>query len=150
MNLWSFVVLLIIKQIQMRHLIQIATVIIFLVQTIGYSQTENTSAKSKQLASTIKEEKTATKINIADFENFIGKYNLEEASITLEVVKEEDKMYIISPWSKDLLELKENLSLYEPTRGVYLNYIKNDENSLKFFQNGYETTIKRISPKAKN
>ena len=134
----------------MRHLIQIATVILFLVQTIGYSQTENTSNNSKQLASTINEEKTATKINIADFENFIGKYNLEEASITLEVVKEEDKMYIISPWSKDLLELKENLSLYEPTRGVYLNYIKDDKNSLKFFQNGYETTIKRISPKVKN
>jgi hypothetical protein len=150
MNLWSFEVLLIIKHLKMRHLIQIATVILFLVQTIGYSQTENTSNNSKQLASTINEEKTATKINIADFENFIGKYNLEEASITLEVVKEEDKMYIISPWSKDLLELKENLSLYEPTRGVYLNYIKDDKNSLKFFQNGYETTIKRISPKVKN
>ena len=72
---------------------------------------------------------------------------LEEGDFELEIVQEDNKMYIISPFSKDILIPKNETTLTELTRGVDLELIKDNKDALKFTQNGYVTTIKRVKPK---
>lgn len=134
----------------MKNLIQIATVLLLLVQTIGYSQTQNTESTSNKQDTVLKKENTKTKIDTEKFKGFIGKYFLEEADFNLEIIEEDNKMYIVSPFSKDILISKNGTSLYEATRGVDLELIKDNKDALKFTQNGYETTIKRVASGTKN
>ncbi len=133
----------------MKNLIQITTVLFLLVQTIGYSQTKNTDTISKKQDTILKEQSTKIEIDTMTLKSFVGKYLLEEADFELEIVQEKDKMYIISPFSKDLLILINETTLHEPSRGVDLELIKDDINALKFTQNGYETIIKRVNSKTK-
>jgi hypothetical protein len=125
----------------MKNLIKIATALILLVHTIGYSQEERTSTITKK-------QDAKTSIDTEKFKSFVGIYLLEEADFELEIVQEDTAMYIVSPFSKDLLVQKNETTLREPTRGVDLERIEADETGLKFTQNGYETVIKRVKPKS--
>lgn len=125
----------------MKNLIKIATALILLVHTIGYSQEVRTSNIAKK-------QDAKTSIDTEKFKSFVGTYLLEEADFELEIVQEDTAMYIVSPFSKDLLVQKNETTLREPTRGVDLERIEADETGLKFTQNGYETVIKRVKPKS--
>ena len=126
----------------MKNLIQLATVVLLLVHTIGYGQAKSTNTDSKKQESEIK-------IDAKKLKKFVGTYFLVEGDFNLEIVMEKDKMYIVSPFSKDLLVHKDENTLRESTRGVDLALIKDDKDALKFTQNGYETVIKRVKPKTK-
>ena len=126
----------------MKNLIQLATVLLLLANTIGYGQAKSTNTDSKKQESEIK-------IDAKKLKKFVGTYFLAEGDFNLEIVMEKDKMYIVSPFSKDLLVHKDENTLRESTRGVDLALIKDDKDALKFTQNGYETVIKRVKPKTK-
>lgn len=134
----------------MKNLIQIATVLFLLVQTNGYSQTKSANTIPGKEEITLKTHTDKTEINTVNLKKFIGIYFLEEADFTLEIIQEDNKMYIVSPFSKDILILKNETTVREPTRGVDLELIKGDKNALKYTQNGYETVIKRVKPETKN
>jgi len=131
----------------MKNLIQCTTAIFLLVQTIGFSQTEDTETISRKKDTTINKQKTKTEIDTRNDEYFIGTFLLKEAGFELEIAKEDGKMYIITEFSKDILLQKNKTTLHEITRGVDLELIKDNPNALKFTQNGYETTIKRVNAK---
>jgi hypothetical protein len=131
----------------MKNLVQITTVLFLLIQTITYSQTKNAESIPNTQDTILKKDNTKTKIDTAKFKKFIGKFLLAEGDFILEIIEENNEMYIISPYSKDILTPKNETALQELTRGVVLELIKEDENALKFTQNGYETTIKRVDPK---
>ncbi|MFY0630913.1 MAG: hypothetical protein JXR05_11065 [Flavobacteriaceae bacterium] len=126
----------------MKILIQLTTVIFLLIHSNGYSQTKSVESISKK-------KNTTTEIDTKKFKSFIGTYFLAEGDFTLEIVQEKDKMFIISPFSKDLLVQKNGTTLQEPTRGVDLERIKDNKDALKFTQNGYVTTIERVKAKKK-
>ena len=119
------------------------TVLFLLVQTIGYSQTKDTETTSK-------EQDTKIEIDTTILKSFVGKYLLVEADFELEIVQENDKMFIISPYSKDILIQTNETTLHEPTRGVDLELIKDNKTALKFTQNGYETIIEKVDSKTKS
>ncbi|WP_400074871.1 hypothetical protein [Winogradskyella sp. R77965] len=124
----------------MKNLIQITTVLFLLVQTIGYSQVKNSETISNK-------QDTKIEIDNTTLKSFVGKYLLAEADFELEIVREDGMMYIISPFSKDILILKNETTLHEPSRGVDLELIKDNIDALKFTQNGYETIIERVKSK---
>ena len=125
----------------MKNLVQLTTVLLLLIQFNGYSQTETMTKENDTIIN------VENKIDIENFKDCIGSYYLTEANITLTIIQEKDKMYLVAPGSKDLLTLKNDTTLYESIRGVDLEIIKGDKNTLKFTQNGYKTTIKRVTPK---
>lgn len=129
----------------MKNLIQITTVLLLLVQTIGYGQTGKTVTSSKKQDTSIKIQDTKAEIGMQGFENFLGEYLLEEANFILEIIQEDNKLYIVTEFSKDILIPKNDTTLHEITRGVDLELIKDTKNALKFSQNGYVTTIKRVA-----
>jgi len=133
----------------MKKLFQITTALFLLVQTIGYSQTENTESVSNKQDTMLKKENTNTEINTKELKKFIGKYFLEEADFTLEIIVENNKVYIVTPFSKDILIFKNETTLRESTRGVDLELIGDNKNALKFTQNDYETIIKRVKSTTK-
>ena len=124
----------------MKNLINITTALFLFVQVISYGQSEPVKTATEK-------EDTQSKIDPQQLKNFVGTYFLEEANFDLEIVQEKDKMYIISPFSKDLLIQKNATTLREPTRGVDLEIIEGDNTALRYFQNGYKTTIKRVKSK---
>jgi D-alanyl-D-alanine carboxypeptidase len=134
----------------MTILIQFTTALFLFVQTIGNSQTTNTETISQKQDSTLIKQNTKTEINTNKLADFIGTYFLAEADFNVEIKEDNNKMYIISPFSKDLLILKNRTTLHEITRGIDLELIKDDENALKYTQNGYETIIKRVNPNTEN
>ena len=129
----------------MKNLIKITTVLLLLIQSMSYSQAENTEAIAKKQDALL----TKTKIDNTNLQKFIGTYLLVEADFELEIMQEDNKMYLISPFSKDVLIHKNETTLREPTRGVDLELIKNNKDALKYTQNGYETIIKRVGSKTK-
>lgn len=122
----------------MKNVFQLVTVLLLFVQTIGLSQTEPTTTSIQETKTTIETEK---------FKDAIGSFLLEEGNFELEIVQEDDKMYIVTEFSRDILVQKNETTLREPTRGVDLELIADNKNALKFSQNGYETFIKRVSKK---
>ncbi|MEL6811119.1 MAG: hypothetical protein AAFP76_07280 [Bacteroidota bacterium] len=89
---------------------------------------------------------TKTEISDENLALFVGTYFLAEGDFELKIVREEnDAMFIVSPFSKDPLTVKNETTLHEPTRGVDLELIENDSTALIFTQNGYLTKIKRVS-----
>lgn len=128
----------------MKTLIQITSVCFFLIQTIGYCQTEGAATTGTNEETVLKNSNTETEIDIEKFQSFIGTYLLIEADFTLEIVSENSLMYVVSPFSKDILIQKNETTLREPTRGVDLERIVDNDNDLKFTQNGYETVIIRV------
>lgn len=138
---------LILKYVIMKNLIQITAILFLLVQTIGFSQTITSGTNPNKKDTILKEENTKMEIEI---KKFIGKYLLVEGGFELEIIEENNMMYIVSPFSKDLLILINETKVREPTRGVDLELIKNDKKALKYTQNGYETIIKRIDTNEEN
>lgn len=122
----------------MKHVIQLAIVLLVGIQAIGLSQTAPATP-------VVQETKTA--IETEKFKDAIGSFMLEEAGFELEIVQEDTKMYIVTEFSKDILVQKNETTLREPTRGVDLELIADNTNALKFTQNGYETLIKRVTKK---
>jgi hypothetical protein len=131
----------------MNHLIQLSMAVALFFQSIAFSQTTSleTSVKEKDTISNVKNE-----IQTKTYEDFIGSYFLTEANLTLTIIQEADTYYLISPGAKDILTQKADAILYEATRGVALERIEGDKNSLKFTQNGYVTRIKRVDTKERN
>ncbi|PQJ80112.1 hypothetical protein [Polaribacter porphyrae] len=126
----------------MKTLKSLTILALLLVQTVVFGQTKNTETIQKK-------ESKSKKINTKNLKKFIGTYELTEANFTLDIIQEEGKMYIVTEFSKDELLLKDENTLHEFTRGVDLQLIEGNKNALKFTQNGYETTIERVKPKAK-
>ena len=121
----------------MKHLILITAALLLVGHTLGYSQTTTDQ--------TITNEQTeSVEANTQNDAHFIGTYMLEEAGFELEIIKEDNKMYIVTEFSKDVLIQKNDTTLHEITRGVDLELIEGNRDALKFTQNGYETTIKRV------
>ncbi len=131
----------------MKNLIQSTLSLFFLAQTAGYSQTKTVEVNSDQVATSLKKKSTNTETETQDTNSFLGTYFLAEADFELEIVEEDNKMYIISPFSKDILIQTNEATVHEPTRGVDLELIAKDKNALKYTQNGYETIIKRVKSK---
>ncbi len=125
----------------MKTLQRLTILSLIFFQTIGYGQEKNTETISKN--------KKETTINIDNYNSFIGKYIMEEANFELEIIRENDKMFIVTEFSKDLLLPINKNTLQEYKRGVDLELIKGNKNALKFSQNGYETIIERVKPKTK-
>jgi len=134
----------------MKNVIKITAVLFLLVQTISYSQTQNTETTNQKQDTVLKKQNEKTAIETEKFKDAIGKFLLVEGDFVLEIVQENDKMFIISPFSKDELIQKNEITLREPTRGVDLELIKGNKDALKFYQNGYETTIERVKTKTEN
>lgn len=133
----------------MKTLKQLTILALFLVQTVVFGQTKNTETVSVKQETTQKQESTVKKVDTKNLKKFIGTYNLAEANFTLDIVQEKGKMYIVTEFSKDQLLLKDENTLHEFTRGVDLQLIAGNSDGLKFTQNGYETIIERVKPKAK-
>jgi hypothetical protein len=131
----------------MKNLFQITTVLFLLVQTIGFSQTKNTGVSSNTQDASTENASTSTEF---DAKKFLGKFYLAEADFALEIIEEDNKMYIVTPFSKDILIPKNETTIHELTRGVDLELIKDDANALKFTQNGYVTTVKRVISETQN
>ena len=129
----------------MKALQKITLLVFVLIQTIGYSQTDNKETSIDKRTQSQVQADSSTEIDQVQLLKFVGTYFLSEGDFELEIVKEDDKMFIVSPFSKDPLVLKNKTTLYEPTRGVDLALIENNKNALKFTQNGYETIIKRTA-----
>ncbi|EZH75685.1 hypothetical protein ATO12_02530 [Aquimarina atlantica] len=86
-------------------------------------------------------------INIADFKEITGKYLLKEANLTLEIKQEKGKLYLIveAQGVKSELTQKNKTTLYDMAVGATLTKIKGNTNSLTFSQNGFTTTISKIT-----
>ncbi|MCK8523630.1 beta-lactamase family protein [Aquimarina sp. D1M17] len=86
-------------------------------------------------------------IDIDNFKKYTGTYFLKEANLTLKITLENNKMYLVSEAQgvKSELTQQNEKSLYDTTVGVILTQIQNDTNSLSFSQNGFTTTISKIS-----
>lgn len=85
-------------------------------------------------------------INMDKYKNYIGKYLLKEANLTLEIVAENNKLFMVVEVQgvKSELVKKDEITLFDTTVGVTLQIIEDDKKVLKFNQNGFETMIKRI------
>ncbi|MCH9659892.1 MAG: hypothetical protein K0U54_03175, partial [Bacteroidetes bacterium] len=125
----------------MKNLIQFTTALALFVYSLGYGQT--TSTNNVEVSSST-EKPSKTIIETEKFKSFIGTFLLEEGNFELQIVQEDNQMFIISPYSKDILIQKNDSTLREPSRGVDLERIADDKNALIFMQNGYLTTIKRV------
>lgn len=133
----------------MKTLQQLTILALFLVQTVVFGQTKTTETKPKKTEIVQKKENKINKVDTKNLKKFLGTYELTEANFTLDIVQENDKMYIVTEFSKDELLLKDEITLHEFTRGVDLQLIAGNKNGLKFTQNGYETIIERVKPKTK-
>lgn len=131
----------------MKYLIPFTTALFLFIQTIGFSQAENMEITSEKQDIYLKESNVIADVDTRSFKSFIGKYYLAEADLELEIIQENSELYLVSQFSKDMLSQKNETTVHEATRGIDLEYIKNDNNALKYTQNGYETTIKRLYSK---
>lgn len=88
-------------------------------------------------------------LNLKEFQNITGKYFLKEANLTLEIIIENNKMYLIAEEQgiKSELMQKNQDSIYDTTVGATLTKIKGSNDSLTFSQNGFTTTIHKITTK---
>lgn len=90
--------------------------------------------------------KNTDKIDVS-FHKYIGKFLLKEASLVLEVVVEGDKMFMVSEEQgiKSQLFQKNKTTLFETIAGANLEVITDNDDALTFSQNGFTTTINRIT-----
>jgi CubicO group peptidase (beta-lactamase class C family) len=86
-------------------------------------------------------------VDIANFKEYVGSYLIKEADLILKIKVENNKIFLISEaqGSKSELNQKDENTLIEKTSGVNLTKIKDDPNSLTFSQNGFTTTINKIT-----
>ncbi|WP_103867444.1 serine hydrolase [Aquimarina sp. I32.4] len=88
-------------------------------------------------------------INLADFKGIIGEYLLKEANLTFEIKQENGKLFLIAEAQdiKSELTQKNETTLYDTTVGATLTKIEGSNDSLTFSQNGFTTTITKITTK---
>ncbi|QTD39085.1 beta-lactamase family protein [Polaribacter batillariae] len=88
-------------------------------------------------------------VDLNNFKKYTGTYLLKEANLELEIILEDNKMYIVvaAQGVKSELAQKDKNSVSDKLVGVVLSKIDGNTDSLKFNQNGFETTINRIKPK---
>lgn len=86
-------------------------------------------------------------IDIEYFKKYVGTYLLKEANLELKIVLEDNKMYLAaeSQGVKSELTRKDEHTLIDTTVGATLTVIEDDVNGLTFHQNGYTTTIHKVS-----
>jgi len=89
-------------------------------------------------------------VNIENFKKYTGKYLLKEANLTLEIIEENTKLYLVveTQGVKSELTQKNETTLYDTVVGATLEIIDGNEKALTFSQNGFTTTINKISPKS--
>lgn len=89
-------------------------------------------------------------VNLASFKGITGKYLLKEANLTFEIKEEKGKLFLIAEAQKIKSELtqKNEKTLYDTAVGATLTTIEGSSNSLTFSQNGFTTTITKITPKS--
>lgn len=129
----------------MKNAIQVTTVLLLLAQSIGYCQSNTTIPVSETQDTTLDKETTKIENYTDAYTPFLGTFLLVEGDFTLEIILEDNKPYIVTEFSKDILIPTNETTLHELTRGVDLELIEGNPDVLKFTQNGYETTIKRVN-----
>ncbi|MEL0642918.1 serine hydrolase domain-containing protein [Olleya sp. Ti.3.14] len=89
-------------------------------------------------------------VNIEKFKKYTGRYLLKEANLTLEIIEENTKLYLVveAQGVKSELTQKNETTLYDTVVGATLEIIDCNEKALTFSQNGFTTTINKISPKS--
>ncbi|WP_420601602.1 serine hydrolase domain-containing protein [Flagellimonas sp.] len=82
----------------------------------------------------------------AEYKHAIGIYEFDAAGLKMdiEILEEEDNLYILAQGAKVLLVSTEQNKLVNGTFGVELEIDPSNVDQLTFRQNGLETTIKRI------
>lgn len=87
-------------------------------------------------------------VNLNEFKKYTGNYLLKEANLELEIITENNKMYIVvaAQGIKSELTQKSKNSLSDKVVGVVLSKIDGNNDSLTFNQNGFKTTINRVKP----
>lgn len=85
-------------------------------------------------------------VSLENFKQIPGKYLLKEANLTLEIINENDKFFLVSEAQgvKSELSQKNDTTLYDTVVGATLTKIEGDTNSLIFNQSGFTTTIIKI------
>ncbi|CAL2080462.1 Beta-lactamase domain-containing protein [Tenacibaculum sp. 190524A02b] len=86
-------------------------------------------------------------INIADFKDITGKYLLKEANLIFEITQEKDKLFLIAKAQgiKSELIQKNKTTLYDTSVGATLTKIEGTNDRLTFNQNGFTTTISKVT-----
>lgn len=90
-------------------------------------------------------------VNTNDFKGITGKYLLKEANLTLEIVLDNGKFYLVSEAQDVKSELiqKNNTTLYDTAVGATLTQIEGKDDSLTFSQNGFTTIISKTTSEDK-
>jgi len=85
-------------------------------------------------------------VNMSSFKKYTGTYLLKEANLTLKIIEEESKLFLVvdSQGIKSALMQKNDITLYDTTVGATLSIIEGDNSSLTFQQNDFITTISKV------
>ncbi len=81
------------------------------------------------------------------FKKYAGKYLLKEANLTLEIIVENNNLFLASEAQglKSQLFQKNKTTLYDTSVGATLTLIPDNKAALTFSQNGFTTTINKIN-----
>lgn len=90
-------------------------------------------------------------VDIKNFKKYTGTYLLKEANLELKIIAEGNKMFIVvdAQGIKSELAQKNKTSLSDKVVGVVLSKIDGNDDSLTFNQNGFVTTISKITKEKK-
>ena len=90
-------------------------------------------------------------VDIENFKKYTGTYLLKEANLELKIVAEGNKMFIVvdAQGIKSELAQKNKTSLSDKVVGVVLSKIDGNDDSLTFNQNGFVTTISKVTKEKK-
>lgn len=82
-----------------------------------------------------------------NFKKYAGKYLLKEANLTLEIIVENNNLFLASEQQgvKSQLFQKNKTTLYDTIAGATLTLIDDNKKALTFSQNGFTTTINKIN-----
>lgn len=88
-------------------------------------------------------------LDIETFKKYTGTYLLKEANLTLEIIQENTKLFLVveSQGIKSEFTQKNENTLYDTVVGTTLEIIDGDNNALTFSQNGFTTTINKVITK---
>ena len=94
-----------------------------------------------------KEIEKFTAVDIEKFKKYVGKYMLKEANLELEIMLENEKMYLFVAAQNIKSELTQVSAseLLDTSVGATLSRIDGDADSLTFSQNGFTTTIDKVA-----
>lgn len=88
-------------------------------------------------------------VDFKKFNAYTGTYLLKEANMTLNIVAENNEMFleVKAQGIKSKLTQKNETTLFDTVVGASLEIIANKTNALKFSQNGFTTTINKVVKK---